>query len=80
MWGTGCSTLWQPHLPVDETKRVNVLPRITLKMAIEMVCGVIVFCFLVFFYFIITFCCILASVFIFVDKNIGTVNYGYTTY
>jgi len=37
-WGTGCSTLWQPHLPVRATKGATSLPRFTWKMAVKMAC------------------------------------------
>jgi len=37
-WGIGCSTLWQPLLPVSATEGAAGLPRFDWKMAIKMVC------------------------------------------
>jgi len=37
--GTGCSTSWQPHLPVSATEGANGLPRFTCKMAVKTLCA-----------------------------------------
>jgi len=36
-WGTDCSTLWQPRLPVSATEGATGLPGFTWKMAIKTV-------------------------------------------
>jgi len=35
--GTGCSTLWQPHLPVNTTEVATGSPRFAWKMAVKTV-------------------------------------------
>jgi len=34
-WGTGCSSLWQPHLPVNATNGATGLPGFTWKMVVK---------------------------------------------